>query len=202
MTTKRRTADQAPPGKNGPCKFTSRQYHWLIEQGYLTTDHKVELIEGEIKSMPPMGERHGHVLTKLYLWLARHAGDYYIPQCQVTIHLAEGFTPDPDFTLLRYQEHMYPPGQSRGSQDVLLAIEVADSSLQRDLEEKSIGYARAEVPELWVVDLPHRQIHRLTLPSPDGYQARNIAGEGETISPELILSLQMPVSQALPDTAA
>ena len=82
-----------------------------------------------------------------------------------------------------------------------MAIEVADSSLQHDLEEKSVSYARAGVPELWVVDIPHRQVHRLTQPLPEGYQARNIAGEEETISPQLIPSLQVPVREALPNTA-
>ena len=185
-----------------PCQFTSRQYRWLIEEGILTTEHRVELIKGEIRNMPPMGDNHRHVMTRLTHWFVHHAGQDYIVGNQVTIPLSEGFIPDPDFTLLKYEEHMYPPGITLEPQDVLLAIEVADSSLAHDLEEKSISYARAEVPELWVVDLPRRQVHRLTQPSPEGYQARNVAGGEETISPELIPSLQVPVREALPYTAA
>ena len=195
-------AGRAPaPGKE-PCKFTSRQYQWLIEEGYLTTDHKVELIEGEIRSMPPMGEYHGDSIGHLTTWLSDHRGQEYVLRCQVTIHLAEGFTPDPDFILLRYREDEYRRGNRPQASDVLLVIEIADSSLQHDLEEKSVSYARANVPELWVVDIPHRLIHRLTQPSREGYLSRTTATEEETISPELVPNLRLPVMEALPDTAS
>ena len=148
------------PGKE-PCKFTSKQYQWLIEEGYLTTEHKVELIEGEIRNMPPMGIEHRRSLRRLTLWLADRRGQDYIVQCQVTFHMAEGFTPDPDFVLLKYREDQYQTGQEPTAGDVLLVIEVSESSLRHDLEVKSISYARANVPELWVVDIPHRRLHRL-----------------------------------------
>ena len=176
-------AGRAPaPGKE-PCKFTSRQYQWLIEEGYLTTDHKVELIEGEIRSMPPMGEYHGDSIGHLTTWLSDRRGQEYVLRCQVTIHLAEGFTPDPDFVLLRYREDEYRRGNRPQASDVLLVIEISDSSLQHDLEDKSVSYARANVPELWVVDIPHRLIHRLTQPSPEGYLSRTTAVRGGNHQP-------------------
>ena len=90
------------------------------------------------------------------------------------------------------------PGRNRPTvADVLLIIEVADSSLSRDLDEKSLAYAQAGVPELWVVDIRGRRIHRLTRPSPEGYQEQTIAGEDEIITPNLIPNLQMPVREAL-----
>lgn len=196
------SAGQAPPPDRGPCKFTSRQYEWLIEEGYLTTDHKVELIEGEIRSMAPMGDNHGNSIGHLTTWLSDRRGQAYVLRCQVTIQLAEGFTPDPDFVLLRYREDEYRRGERPRASDVLLVIEVSDSSLEQDLEEKSISYARANVPELWVVDIPHRLVHRLTQPTPDGYLSRTTSGEEETIGPELIPNLEMAVREALPDTAA
>ena len=195
-------AGQAPPPDKEPCKFTSEQYRWLIEEGYLTTYHKVELIEGEIRSMAPMGIEHGRSLRKLTQWLVDQRGQDYIVQCQVTIHLSEGFTPDPDFTLLRYREDQYQANHEPIATDVLLIIEVSESSLHYDLEVKSISYARANVPELWVVDIPHRLVHRFTQPSPDGYLILSTAAEEETISPELIPNLRMPVGEALPATVA
>ena len=193
------TAGAAPPPGKEPCKFTSRQYQWLIEEGYLTTEHRVELIEGEIRSMPPMGEYHGSSIGHLTTWLSDRGGQDYVLRCQVTIQLAEGLIPDPDLVLLRYREDEYRRGDRPQSSDVLLVIEITDSSLQYDLGEKSVSYARANVPELWVVDIPHRLIHRFSRPSPDGYLSRTTAGEDETISPELIPSLRMPVREALPD---
>ena len=197
MTTAQPTTEQVPLQDKDLCKFSSDQYHWLINAGILTTDHRVELIGGQILTMPPMGDEHGDSIGDLNIWLVQHAGQNYVPRCQVTIRLAEGFTPDPDFILLRYKEAGYR-GENRPTvADVLLVIEVAYSSLDRDLGLKSLAYARAGVPELWVVDLPHRQVHQFTRPSPEGYQERTTAEEDETISPALIPSLQMPVRAAL-----
>ena len=197
MTTAQPATGPAPPEEKDHCKFSSDQYHWLIEGGFLTTDHRVELIGGQILTTPPMGDEHGDGIRDLNTWLSDRRGQDYISQCQVTIRLAEGFTPDPDFVLLRYKETGYRGDNRPTVADVLLVIEVADSSLTRDLGEKSLAYARAGVPELWVVDLPHRQVHRLTRPSPDGYQECATAGEEETISPALIPELRMPVRAAL-----
>lgn len=197
MTTAQPTTAQPPPEEKDHCKFSSDQYHWLIEAGILTTDHKVELIGGQILTMPPMGDEHGDSIGDLNIWLVQHAGREYVPRCQVTFRLAEGFTPDPDFVLLRYKEAGYRGENRPTAADVLLVIEVADSSLSRDLGLKSLAYARAGVPELWVADIPHRQVHRLTQPSPEGYLERTTAEEEETISPLLIPNLQMPVRAAL-----
>ena len=197
MTTAQPATGQAPPEEQNYCKFSSDQYHWLIEAGILTTDHRVELIGGQILPLPPMGDEHGDNIGDLNTWLIDRRGQDYVPRCQVTIRLADGFTPDPDFILLQYKEAGYRRENRPTAADVLLVIEVAESSLARDLGEKSLAYAQAGVPELWVVDLPHRQVHRLTQPTPEGYQERTTAGEGETISPALIPSLQMPVRAAL-----
>ena len=183
-----------------PCRFTSEQYRWLIETGILTTDHRVELIKGEIRGMPPMGQHHRRSMNQLNRWLIRHEAGRYLVQDQVTIDLAEGFTPDPDFILLRYREDEYRGTPEPQSSDVLWAIEVADSSLHQDLGDKSKSYAAAGVPELWVVDLPNRQIHRFSQPSKEGYQTVEIVPEDEIIIPLTLPDLLMPVSEALPES--
>ena len=197
MTAARPTSEKKLPREKERCMFTSDQYHWLIDAGILTTDHRVELIRGEILTMPPMGDEHGDSIGGLELWLTDHRAQDYIPRCQVTIRLAEGFTPDPDFTLLRYREDGYGSHHRPSAADVLLVIEVADSSLARDLGDKSLAYAQAAVPELWVADIPHRQVHRLSRPTPEGYQEHATSGEEETISPIMIPNLMMPVKAAL-----
>ena len=176
MTTTPQAAAQAEPQEVDQWKFSSDQYHWLIEAGILTTDHRVELIEGMILTMPPKGDKHGDAIRDLNLWLCNRRGEDYVPSCQVTLRLAEGFTPDPDFTLLRYRAAGYRGDNRPTAADVLLVIEVADSSLARDLGPKSLAYARAGVPELWVVDLPHRQIHRLTRHPPRATRSRPSSG--------------------------
>ena len=197
MTTTPGASAQEPAQIEGRCRFSSDQYHWLIDTGFLTTEHKVELIGGEILPMPPMGHNHGRNIRQLTIWLVEHRAQDYIPQCQVAIRLAEGFTPDPAFTLLRYREDEYKEGDDPAATDVLLVIEVADSSLAWDLEYKCLAYAQAGIPELWVIDLPHRQIHRFTQPSPQGYGESATAADDESITPLLLPSLQLPVREAL-----
>ena len=111
--------------------------------------------------------------------------------------MAEGFSPDPDFTLLKYRQGGYGRGPRPTAADVLLVIEVADSSLEYDLGEKALAYARAGVPEMWVVDIPNRQMHVYIHPSADGYQAYSTASEDESVTALLIPGLDLPVAEAL-----
>ena len=190
-TTQATATDRAAPA------FTSGQYHWLIDAGILTTEDRVELIGGQISNMPPMGDDHNDSIDYVNTWLVDRRERRYIARCQSTIRLAEGFSPDPDFVLLRYHPGGYGPHRQPEISDVLLVIEVADSSLHRDLGAKALAYARAGVPELWVVDLPHRQIHVFINPSPDGYRDHATAGESESVTSLLIDGLTMPVQAAL-----
>ena len=180
-----------------PCKFSSEQYHWLIDSGILTTEHRVELIGGEIRSMAPTGDEHGDSIELLNNWLATRAGQLYNVRCQSTLRVAEGFTPDPDFTLLKYRDGGYARGPRPTPEDVLLIIEVADSSLSYDLGEKALAYSRAGVPEQWVVDIPHRQIHVLSHPSSEGYRSVAAAGESESVNALLIPELEVSVTEAM-----
>ena len=191
------TTEQATVRETAVPTFTSWQYHWLIETGILTTEDKVELIAGEILTMPSMGDEHSDSIEYVNSWLGDRRRRDYIPRCQSTIRLADGFSPDPDFALLRYRPGGYGPHRSPQASDVLLIIEVADASLGRDLGPKALAYARAGVPELWVVDIPHRQVHVLINPSPEGYRTRATAGEDESVTALLIPGLTMPVRTAL-----
>ena len=128
MATAQPTTEQAPRERNDDCRFSSDQYHWLIDAGILTTDHKVELIGGQILTMPPMGEEHGDSIGDLATWLSDRRGQDYLPRYQVTFRLAEGFTPDPDFVLLRREGGYRRPNRPTAA-DTLLVIEVAHSSL-------------------------------------------------------------------------
>lgn len=147
-------SSQARAQEEVTCTFTSEQDHWFIEAGILTTDDRVELIGGEILGMPPKGDEHIDSIQYVNMWLADRRGRRYVVRCQSTIRLTEGFTPDADFVLLRYHEGNYGPHRRPTTASVLLIIEVADASLGRDLGEKAVAYARAGVPELWVVDAP------------------------------------------------
>ena len=179
------------------CRFSSEQYHWLIDSGILTTEHRVELIAGEIRSMAPTGDKHADSIELLNHWLVTRAKQVYNVRCQTTLRVAEGFTPDPDFTLLKYRDGGYARGPRPTPEDVLLIIEVADSSLSYDLGEKALAYSRAGVPEQWVVDIPHRQVHVLSYPSSEGYRSVADAGENDSVIALLIPELELPVAEAM-----
>ena len=147
--------------------------------------------------MAPMGPAHRASMRMLNTWLVLHAADNYVLESRLTIDLAEGFSPDPDFTLARQRDGGYPPGESPTVEDVLLVIEVADSSLAYNLQEKALAYAQAGVPELWVVDIPHRQIHVLSHPSSEGYRSVAAAGESESVNALLIPVLEVSVTEAM-----
>ena len=157
----------------------------------------MELIEGEILLKPPTGNNHTWGIARLNILLMDHRPRDYFLQTQSTIHLAEGFSPDPDYTLPTPEERLYLHEPAAAS-DVLLIIEVASTSLRYDLQVKANLYARAGVPELWVIDLTARVVHRLTDPSPQGYLEQNAHQDGDTLTPTRIPGLTLPVSEMVP----
>ena len=196
------TAGPAPRPTAAPTPQPRRptstsEYRFMIDSGILGPEDKVELIEGEILLMPPTDNNHTWGIAMLNILLMDHQPRDYFLQTQSTIHLAEGFSPDPDFTLLPPQEDLYLHEPAAAS-DVLLIIEVASTSLRYDLQVKANLYARAGVPELWVIDLGARTVHRLTGPSPEGYLEQNTHHEGETLTPTRIPGLTLAVSEMVP----
>ena len=126
-----------------------------------------------------------------------HAPGTFTLQTQSTIHLAEGFSPEPDIALLKYRQDHYRR-QEPTAADVLLVIEIADSSGRYDLEVKAPLYAQAGVPELWVLDLTGPHLHRFTGPTPQGYGEHSTPRPDESLGPSLLPDLQLQVSDLLP----
>ena len=179
---------------------STSEYQVMIETGLLGSEDKVELIEGEILLRPPTGNDHTWGVTKLNVLLMGQQTRGFILQTQSTIHLAEGFSPDPDLTLLNHREDLYLRQPATAS-EVLLVIEIASSSLRYDLQVKAPLYARAGVPELWVVELSGRTVHRFTNPSEEGYREHYTHQDGETLSPAHIPMLNLPVREMVPPAA-
>ena len=181
----------------GQYRFTGKQYRQMVETGILGPEDRVELIQGEIKPMPPMSSEHSASIEQLDEWFQDRRRDNYRVRCQLTLHLGPDFSPDPDLAILKRREES-AGGLDPQAGDVLLIVEIAKTSLQRDLSEKALGYSRAQVPELWVVDTTRRELHRLTNPSEQGYLNREVFQSGETVTPNLLPQLSMTINQALP----
>ena len=159
-------------------RLTVRDYHRLGEAGVLGEDDRVELLEGQLVDMSPIGPRHALAVDALTELLVHAAAGRAAVRVQNPIVLDDSSEPQPDFTLLRKPWHGYPEAHPRPP-DVYLVIEAADSSLEFDLGAKLELYARAGIREFWVVDLTrnrvlvHRRPHDGTY---DSITAVDIAG--------------------------
>lgn len=146
----------------------------MADAGIFAPDERVELIEGEIINMPPIGPDHSGIVNQLNRTLVSAAGDRAIVSVQNPVVLPEHSEPEPDFALLRPRADWYRKAKPL-PEDVLLLVEVADSTLRYDTEIKRPLYAAHGVPEYWIVDVKGERLTRFTGPSRAGY------GHAETV---------------------
>lgn len=149
-------------------RLTVDDYYRMAEVGILGPRDRVELIDGEIIDMAPVAELHGGTVAQLHRLLDRAAGDRAIPWVQSTIVLGRHSAPEPDLALLRPRADFYKSGLPRPA-DILLVVEVADSSLRYDRDVKAALYARHAVPELWLGDVRAKRLVRYRDPGAEGY---------------------------------
>ena len=152
-------------------KLDVHDYHRMGETGILGEDDRVELIGGELIDMAPIGQGHAASVRGLTHVLVMARGDRALVSIQNPVRLDRFNEPQPDAALLRPRADNYRTGAPPGPADVLLLVEVADSTLRYDRAVKLPLYARAGIGEVWIVDL-HRlvvDVHRE--PGPDGYAA-------------------------------
>ena len=178
-------------------KFTVDEYYLMAEVGILKPDERVELIEGEILVMPPIGPEHADNVDEFNDVLARYAPGRYRIRIQNPVRLNDHSEPEPDVSLLRRRPEGYRAAHPTPA-DVLLIIEVADSSLQYDRNTKAHIYGRSGVPETWVRNLPEDCIERFSEPGPDGYARHTIHRRGETLTPVALPDLELAVGDLLP----
>ena len=157
-------------------------YHRMAEAGILGEDDRVELIGGELIDMAPIGQGHAGIVNALNHALFMAFGGRAIVSVQNPLRLDPLNEPQPDVVILRPREDFYQRGPLPGPADVLLVVEVADSSLRYDRAVKLPLYARAGIGEVWIVDL-HRlvvDVHRE--PGPDGYAAMATHAPEDTVT--------------------
>jgi len=178
-------------------RFTVEEYHRMAEAGLLSEDDRVELIDGEIIEMTPIGSRHHACVMRLDELLRRPGvPGGYIVSVQGPVQLDEGNEVQPDVALLRRRPDFYA-GELPGPEDVLLIVEVSDTTLSYDRAVKLPRYARAGVPEVWIVDLEGRRIESHRALSPDGYHLSHESGPGEQARSGSVEGLSLPVDEIL-----
>jgi Uma2 family endonuclease len=162
--------------------FTVRDYYRMAEAGILPADARVELIEGEIIDMPPIGSRHAGTVTHLSTILQNALDNGAIVQVQSPVRLSEYSEPVPDIALLRPRADFYKSAHP-SPRDVLLIIEVADTTRRYDQTIKAPLYARHGIFEYWIVDIGQRQLERYREPHDLAYGRVDRPGIQEPIAP-------------------
>jgi Uma2 family endonuclease len=177
--------------------FTVYDYHKMVDAGILGEDDRVELIRGEIVQMSPIGPPHNGTIHRANWFLSRIIGDLAIIGVQGSIRLDEYDEPQPDLYLLRPKEDFYT-SRHAGPADILLIIEVADSSLDYDRTTKMQLYAETGVPEYWISDLQNDCI--IVYRDLDNAAYRNVQQfrRGEKLTPRLLPGCSIPVESLLP----
>lgn len=176
-------------------RFTVDEYHRMARAGILSEDDRVELVEGEIVEMAPIGSRHAACVGRLTA-LFSAAQTAAIVWVQNSIRLGRRSEPQPDLTLLRPRADFYASGHP-GPQDVLLVVEVAETSADADREVKVPLYARAGVLEAWLVDLDRGVVEVHRRPSPERYLEMRRVGRGQSLSVEAFPDLTFSVDEIL-----
>jgi Uma2 family endonuclease len=141
-----------------PHRISADEYYRMAELNLFEPDARIELIEGVIIDMAPIGNPHMSAVDRLTKMLIEAVGERAIVRCQGSIRISDFSVPEPDFALLKPRADFYK-NHTATSEDVLLMIEVSESSLRFDLAKKAPLYAKHGVPELWVVDVQGRRVH-------------------------------------------
>ena len=170
-------------------RYTLEEYHRLVEEGRLEEQPRsVELLDGRIVPMSPIGPRHQWIVTKLFKAFTRQERGRFEASQDCPLPIPDHDEPEPDLLLYRpgalSDEHHVRPA------DVFLVVEIAQSTRRRDLVKKARIYEGAKIPEYWVVDLKRDGLHVFTLAG-ERYETR-IVREGQ-VSPQALPGVEIDV---------
>lgn len=176
--------------------FSVGDYYTMAAAGLFKEDDRVELIEGEVINMPRIASRHAACVARLTEFCERVTGDAEIVWVQNPVQVNDYSEPVPDVTLLKRRDDFYAQANP-GPEDVLLLIEVSDSTLEYDRQIKVPLYARAGIPEVWLVNLPEEVIEVHSRPSGGKYEDMRVVGRGESLTSALLPSLTLDAEAVL-----
>ncbi|MGH9201774.1 MAG: Uma2 family endonuclease [Vicinamibacterales bacterium] len=166
-------------------RFTADDYQRIGQAGILSEDDRVELIDGEILSMSPIGTRHCASVDRATRAMVTRAGDKAIVRVQGAVRLDFYNEPEPDLVLLRPRADFYASFHP-GPADILLIVEVADSSIDYDRKVKGQIYARMGVAEYWLADLNEHVLSCYSVPGRDAYADLRQYQRGQSVAPLLL----------------
>lgn len=167
----------------------------MVESGPLSEEDRIELIEGEVVEMAPIGSRHAGHLKRLVSLLSSAVGDRALVSVQDPVRLGDESEPRPDLALLEPRDDFYVEAHPTAD-DVLLLVEIAESSLEFDRSVKVPLYARCRIPIVWVLNLQDDAIEVYEQPVEDAYQIAHTLRGATTVEQEP-LGLSFDVDELL-----
>ena len=176
---------------------TAQEYLRMGETGVFAPDARLELIDGEIFEMAPIGPPHAGAVITLSRLLILRAGEQAAVSVQLPVIAGELSVPQPDFALLKPRRDDYSTAHPQRG-DVLLAIEISDTTLRTDLRIKVPLYARAGIPEYWVVDVKERAVHVFREPGLEGYRKTVVAKGEDELTPVELPGMHLRVAEIFP----
>lgn len=176
--------------------FTADEYHRMAEAGVLRDDDRVELVDGEIVQMTPIGSPHAACVDRLNVLLQQQVDVRGIVRVQGPIRLDAHSEPQPDLSILKPRANFYASAHPTPG-DILLIVEVADTSLRYDRDIKVPLYARAGIAETWLVDLLNERVEIFTQPTAQGYQQSRRSGLGERLTTSALPTISLLVDDIL-----
>ena len=177
-------------------KFTTDEYQKMTQLGILPEESGWEIIDGEIIKKMPTGSKHAGTVKKINRILTANLGNEFVIAVQDPIHLDDYNEPEPDVAILRFREDIYTESHPLPN-DVLVVIEVSDSTIKYDRETKKNMYSEFGITEFWLVDLTERIIEIHTQPRQGIYRNMQIFGLDEILQSQTIESLTLDVNQIL-----
>lgn len=177
--------------------ISAEEYLRMGEAGVFAPEARLELIEGEIIEMAPIGSPHAGMVNILTALFSRATAGAAVVAVQNPLILSERSVPQPDVALLKPRTDSYTRSHP-GAADVMLVVEVADTTRAFDIGTKVPLYARSGIAEAWVVDIQERVLHVYRDPAPDGYRTNLALKGGESVSPLALPALALSVADLLP----
>ena len=191
------TTIAAPPTSRPPrYRFTVADFYAMADVGILAENDRVELLDGDIIAMPPIGDWHAASVDLFNNLLSPLQQGRAIVRVQGPTRLNEISEPLPDVMLLRWRDDFYRGGHPSPG-DVELLIEVSDTTVDYDRNVKLSAYARAGIREVWIVTRQDQRIEAYTEPTDDGYSSVRYVGRGESIAPVSFPDVRVQVDSVI-----
>ena len=179
-------------------RWTREEYDRMVELGLLAPDSHVQLIEGEILEMPPQGAPHSAIIGVVHETLrAIFEGTPFHVRSQMPLVISDDSEPEPDLAVVRGQVRDYMRAHPIAA-DVILAVEIAGSTIGLDRRRKTKIYAQAGIPEYWIVALQEQILEVFTGPGAAGYERRAVLRRGGSVSPTAKPDAKIGVASLLP----